>query len=202
MSGNIDFKALWQQQEVIAKPDAKEVIKKAGQLRKKARNRLLRVNSILVLSIAYYVFLGFNGHNVAITTQIGVLLSVLAFVAYLVVSNGLMMSLFKSHPETDSFAYLTELLAIRKREEFIQTRVLKLYMVVLTLGIILCMIDPVRKIDVLWGSVAYICVFAWMAFIFFYLKPRKIKRQRAEWAAVIEKLQTINDQLTQIGHLE
>lgn len=35
MSTNIDFKALWQQQDVLAKPDIKEVIKKSRQLKKR-----------------------------------------------------------------------------------------------------------------------------------------------------------------------
>jgi hypothetical protein len=64
------------------------------------------------------------------------------------------------------------------------------------------MIEPVIKMGVIWRSVAYICLFAWMAFAYFYLIPRRVKKQRAGRATITEKLQTINDQLTQTRYLE
>jgi hypothetical protein len=201
MSSNIDFKAIWQQQDVVAKPDVKEITKRSGQLRRKVRNKLLWVNGILVLATAYYIFLGFGIHT-AVTTRIGAALVILGFVAYLLVSTGLLLSLFKSHPEADSFAYLTELLAIRKKQEFIQTKVMRLYMLVLSAGISLCMIDPAKKMGVLWGSIAYIVLVAWMSFVYLYLKPRKLKKEQAEFNTVIEKLQAINNQLLLIKDME
>ena len=201
MSTNIDFKALWQQQHVDVKPDIKEVIKKARQLKKKARNKLLWTNGLLItVTIYYIVLLYWSNHQ--ITTLIGGILVIIGFVGYLVISNGLLMDLFKSHAEVDSFAYLKELLAINRKQEFVQTKVLKWYIITLSVGVTLFMIEPAIKMGVIWGSVAYICLFAWMAFAYFYLIPRKVKKQRAEWGAIIEKLQTINDQLTQTRHLE
>ena len=201
MSTNIDFKALWQQQHVDVKPDIKEVIKKARQLKKKARNKLLWTNGLLIaVTIYYIVLLCWSNHQ--ITTLIGGILVIIGFVGYLVISNGLLMDLFKSHAEVDSFAYLKELLAINRKQEFVQTKVLKWYIITLSVGVTLFMIEPAIKMGVIWGSVAYICLFAWMAFAYFYLIPRKVKKQRAEWGAIIEKLQTINDQLTQTRHLE
>ena len=201
MSTNIDFKALWQQQHVDAKPDIKEVIKKAGRLKKKARTKLLWTNGVLIaVTIYYIVFLCWSNHQ--ITTLVGGTLVIIGFVGYLVIANGLLIGLFKSHAEVDSFAYLKELLAINRKQEFVQTRVLKLYIITLSAGVTIFMVDPAIKMGVIWGSVAYICLFAWMAFAYFYLIPRKIKKQRAEWASVIEKLQTINDQLNQTRQLE
>lgn len=201
MSTNIDFKALWQQQHVDVKPDIKEVIKKARQLKKKARNKLLWTNGLLIaVTIYYIVFLCWSNHE--ITTLIGGTLVIIGFVGYLVISNGLLADLFKSHAEVDSFAYLKELLAINRKQEFVQTKVLKWYIITLSIGVTLFMMGPAIKMGVIWGSVAYICLFAWMAFAYFYLIPRKVKKQRVEWGTIIEKLQTINDQLSQTRHLE
>ena len=201
MSTNIDFKSIWQQQHVDVKPDIKEVIKKSRQLKKKARNKLLWTNGLLIaVTIYYIVLLCWSNHQ--ITTLIGGILVIIGFVGYLVISNGLLIDLFKSHSEVDSFAYLKELLAINRKQELVQTKVLKLYIITLSVGVTLFMIGPAIKMGVIWGSVAYICLFVWMAFAYFYLIPRKVKKQRAEWGAIIEKLQTINDQLTQTKHLE
>lgn len=201
MSNSIDFKAIWQQQDVVAKPDVKEVIKRSGQLKKKARNRLIWVNIVMVFATVYYFVIGFAAHTTTIT-RIGATLVMFGFVAYLLISNGLLLSLFKSHPEADSYAYLTELLSIRKKQEFIQTKVLNLYMLVLSAGVFLCMIQPAIKMGVLWGSVAYILIFGWISFVLFYLKPRRLKKERAEFNAVIEKLQAINNQLLLMKDME
>jgi len=203
MSTNIDFKAIWQQQDVVAKPDIKEVIKKSGRLKKKTRNKLLWTNGLLIAVTIYYIaFLYYGYHSSMITTIIGGLLTITGFVAYLLISNGLLLDLFKSHAEADSFAYLKELLAIKRKQELVETKVVKLYLITLSVGVALFMVEAAIKLGVIWGSVAYICLFAWMAFVYFYLIPRRVKKQRAEWSAIIEKLQTINDQLTQTRHLE
>ena len=203
MSTNIDFKAIWQQQDVVVKPDIKEVIKKSGRLKKKTRNKLLWTNGLLIaVTIYYIVFLYYGYHSSMITTVIGGLLTITGFVAYLLISNGLLLDLFKSHAEADSFAYLKELLAIKRKQEIVETKLVKLYLITLFVGVTLFMIEPVIKMGAIWGSVAYICLFAWMAFAYFYLIPRRVKKQRAEWATIIEKLQTINDQLTQTRYLE
>lgn len=203
MSTNIDFKAIWQQQDVVAKPDIKEVIKRSGRLKKKTRNKLLWTNGLLIaVTIYYIVFLYYGYHSSMITTVIGGLLTITGFVAYLLISNGLLLDLFKSHAEADSFAYLKELLAIKRKQEIVETKVVKLYLITLSVGVALFMVEAAIKMGVIWGSVAYICLFAWMAFVYFYLIPRRVKKQRAEWATIIEKLQTINDQLTQTRYLE
>jgi hypothetical protein len=202
MSSNIDFKAIWQQRDVV-RPDIKEVLKRSVQLKKSARNKLLWANGVIIAVAAYYIiFLSTNYHSNAITTSIGSLLIIIGFIAYLIVSNGLLLNLFKSHPEVDSFAYLTELVAIKKKQELVATKVVKMYLITLAAGLTLFLIEPVIKAGVIWGSVMYIFLFAWMAFVYFYIAPRKVKKQHAEWSAVIEKLQAINNQLLLIKDME
>jgi hypothetical protein len=203
MSSNIDFKAIWQQRDVVVRPDIKEVLKRAVQLKKSARNKLLWANGIIIAVTAYYIILlSTNYHSNAITTRIGGLLTIIGFMAYLIVSNGLLLNLFKSHPEVDSFSYLTELVAIKKKQELVATKVVKMYLISISAGLTLFLIEPAIKMGVTWGSVIYIFLFAWMAFVYFYIVPRKVKKQHAEWSAVIEKLQAINNQLLLIKDKE
>lgn len=156
----------------------------------------------MAVTIYYIVFLFGGYYSTTITTRIGGLLIIMGFVAYLLVSNGLLVDLFKAHSEVDSFAYLKELLIIKKKQELVETKVVKLYLITLSVGVALFMIEYTIKMGVIWGSIAYICLFAYMAFVYFYLVPQRVRKQRAEWTAIIEKLQTINDQLTQTKHLE
>jgi len=137
-----------------------------------------------------------------ITTKIGAALVILGIVFFLTVNNRLLVSLFKTKPETDTFSFLTDLLHIRKKQDFIQSRVMDLYFLFLSAGLFLYMIEFVRELGFFMSCVAYVNLLGCMAIVYFYIKPRAIKKQKAEMNAVIERLQAINDQLTMTKEME
>ncbi|GAA3988686.1 hypothetical protein [Mucilaginibacter dorajii] len=203
MSSNIDFKALWQQQEAAARPHINEVIKKAKGVKRKTRNKLLWLNLALIATILLYIFVpGFTLSTSMVTTKIGAALVILGIVFFLTLNNRLLLSLFKTKPETDTFSFLTDLLQIRKKQEFIQTRAMNLYFLFLSAGMFLYMIEFVQKMGFTLGCVAYVSLLGWLAVVYFYIKPRTVKKQKAEMNAAIERLQAINDQLTMTKELE
>lgn len=203
MSRNIDFKELWQQQEAAARPHVNDVIKKAQSVKRKTRNKLLWLNAVLLITVLLYVFVpGFTIKTGMLTTKIGAALVILGILFFLVVSDRLLISLFKTKPETDTFSFLTDLLAIRKKQDFIQTRAMNLYFLLLSTGMFLYMIEFVQKMGFTLGCVAYVSLLGWLAVVYFYIKPRTIKKQRAEINATIEKLQSINNQLTTTKQME
>jgi uncharacterized membrane protein len=203
MSSNIDFKALWQQQEAAARPHINEVIKKAKGVKRKTRNKLLWLNLALIATIVLYIFVpGFTLSTSMVTTKIGAALVILGIVFFLTVNNRLLVSLFKTKPETDTFSFLADLLHIRKKQEFIQTRAMNLYFLFLSAGLFLYMIEFVQKMGFTLGCVAYVSLLGWLAVVYFYIKPRTVKKQKAEMNAAIERLQAINDQLTMTKELE
>lgn len=203
MSSNIDFKALWQQQEAAARPHINEVIKKAKGVKRKTRNKLLWLNLALIATILLYIFVpGFTLSTSMVTTKIGAVLVILGIVFFLTVNNRLLLSLFKTRPETDTFSFLTDLLHIKKKQEFIQTRAMNLYFLFLSTGMFLYMIEFVKKMGFTLGCVAYVSLLGWLAVVYFYIKPRTVKKQKAEMNAAIERLQAINDQLTMTKELE
>jgi hypothetical protein len=202
MSGNIDFKALWQQQPDAAKPDINTVISKAIGLKRKTRNKLIWTNLTLVITGIITIIVGVNLDTRVLTTTVGIIMIIFSIVFFIVVNNGLYLNLFKSHPEADTFTYLAELVAIQKKQRFIQTKVLNLYFLFLGAGLLLYMIEFVKKMGVLWGSVAYICPFSGLVFVYFYITPKEFRRQQAEMNAAIEKVQAINDQLVTTKGME
>lgn len=195
MSNSIDFKALWQQQPAGDKPDINALIKKAKSLKQKTRNKLIWGNLVLVATIVLIITVGVNLDTHVFTTTLGIAIIVFSIVAFMVVSNGLHLSLFKSHPETDTFTYLAQLTSIQKKQQFIYGKVMKLYYLFLGLGLFLYLIEFEKKMSVLWASVTCICTFSWMTFAYFYITPRQFKRQQAELEATIARLQAINEQL-------
>lgn len=202
MSSNIDFKALWHQQPDAGKPDINTVINKAMDLKRKTRNKLIWANLTLTIIGIIVIIIGVKLDTLVLTTTAGIILIIFSIASFILVSSGLYLNLFKSHPEADTFTYLAELVAIQKKQYFIHTRVLNLYFLFLGLGLLLYMIESVKKLSVLWGSVAYICPVVCLALVYFYITPREFKMQQAEMNATIQKLQAINDQLALLKERE
>ncbi len=195
MSSNIDFKALWQQQPAAAKPNVEELIGKAQRLTRKAKNKQIRVNIMLGATIILVIVVGFFLNTRVLTTTIGIGIEVISMIYFLVVSNALYLNLFKSHPEADTYTYLVELISIQKKQEFIQTKVMRLYFIILNIGLFLYMLEPTQRMKSWHGIIIYAVLFAWMSFVYFYMLPRKFKKQQAEMNATIATLQAINEQL-------
>lgn len=202
MSSNIDFKALWQQQPDAAKPDINTVISKAMDLKRKTRSKLIWSNLTLAVISIIVIMVGINLNTHVLTTKAGIILIIFPIISFALINSGLYLNMFKSHPDADTFTYLAELVAIQKKQRFIQTKVLNLYFLFLGAGLLLYMIEFVKKIGVLWGSVAYICPLAALVFVYFYISPKEFRRQQAEMNAAIEKLQAINDQLVTTRGME
>ena len=202
MSRSIDLKALWQQQPAGDKPDINAVIKKAMDLKRKTRNKLISANVVLMFTAVFVIVIWANLDTHVFTTTIGIILIVCSIVAFVAVSSGLHRPLFKSHPEADTFTYLNQLVSMQKKQQFIQTKVMKLYFVFLSLGLFLYMMEFEQRMSVLWAGVTLICCFGWLAFAYFYLGRRQFKKQQAEISGAIAKLQAINKQLEAFDETE
>jgi len=202
MSSNIDLKALWQQQPAGDKPDINAVIKKAMSIKNKTRNKLIWTNLVLTATAIFVIVIWANLSTRIFTTTMGIILIVCSIVAFVAVSSGLHTELFKGHPEADTFTYLNELVSIQKKQQFIQTKVMRLYFVFLSLGLFLYMLEFEKKMSILWASVTLLCSFGWLAFAYFYLGRRQFKKQQAEMNGAIEKLQAINGQLANTKQME
>lgn len=202
MSRSIDLKALWQQQPAGDKPDINAVIKKAMDLKRKTKNKLLWANVVLMATAIFIIVIWANLSTRVFTTTTGIILIVCSIVAFVAVSSGLHLGLFKSHPEADTFTYLNELVSIQKKQQFIQTKVMKLYYLFLSFGLFLYMLEFERKMSVLWAAVTLLCSFGWLAFAYFYLGRRQFKKQQAEMSSAIEKLEALNGQLANSRHME
>jgi hypothetical protein len=202
MSRSIDLKALWQQQPAGNKPDINAVIKRAMILKRKTRNKLIWGNVVLIATAVFVMVIWANLSTRVLTTTIGIILIVCSIVAFVAVSSGLHRALFKSHPEADTFTYLNQLVSMQKKQQFIQTKVMKLYFVFLSLGLFLYMMEFEQRMSVIWAGVTLLCCFGWLAFAYFYLGRRQFKKQQAEITGTIAKLQAINKQLEAFNETE
>jgi len=91
--------------------------------------------------------------------------------------------------------HLASLLALKKKQQFLQTTLLNVYFIVLSVGIGLYMIEPTRHMTLFWAIVAYGITGLWILFSWLYLRPRQIKKQQTKLNDIISKFENIQTQL-------
>ena len=76
-----------------------------------------------------------------------------------------------------------------------ETTMMNLYFILLSLGIALYMYEYTQRMSTFWGIFTYAITSIWILFNWFYLRPKQIKKQRAKLDAIIAKFEMVNNQL-------
>ena len=195
MSTEMDFKALWNKQSTSDVPDTKALFTNADNLKKRTRHKLIKLNLILLVTTAIMVYMWFNIDNEHLTTRIGLILIVLAMVSYLAASNQIMPMLFKSDFEMSSQEYLNQLIRIKRKEDFLNKVMINIYFTLLSAGLALYMLQFIARMNVVWAVTYVVLSFGWIAFSWFYLRPRGIRKKGKALNDMIERLEEVNGQL-------
>lgn len=194
MEDNIDFKGLWAKQ-TVGLPDADDLFLKLHRLKRSNLKKLLLTNLALIATSVFIGFIWYYYQPQFISTKIGIVLTILAMVVYLFAYNQLLPSFRKTIPGQSNQEYLQTLMKIRTKEEFLQTKMLHVYFILLSVGICLYMIEYASMMPLLWAIVTYVLTLFWMGFCWFYLHPRTVKKQQAKLNELISKMESLTQQL-------
>jgi hypothetical protein len=194
MSNNIDFKALWSRGKASA-PDVSEIFAKADRQNRKTRNKILRGNIILSLTIVLTAFIWWYYQPQMITTKIGLILMFIAIVGFLITTNQMFPLLAKTNEETDSRQFLAQMIRIKHKQEFLNKTMLTGYYIFLSVGISLYMIEYAGQGSLTFQLLTYGITFAWIAFNWFYIRTKTINKQLKAINDIITKLEEVDKQL-------
>ncbi|MDQ6471477.1 hypothetical protein RB619_12555 [Flavobacterium sp. LHD-80] len=191
---NIDFKDLWKKQ-TVSQPDMQDLLSRVSKFKKASLRSLWMTNILLFATSAFIIFIWIYYQPQLISTKIGIVLTILAMVIYLFVSN----KLFSNYKDIDATQtnqeYLQKLILIQKKQQFLQTTMMSLYFLLLTTGICLYMYEYTSRMTVLGASLTYGITLLWILFNWFYIRPKQIKKQQDKINALIEKFEEVNNQL-------
>ncbi|RKR10674.1 hypothetical protein C8C83_2353 [Flavobacterium sp. 90] len=194
MDNNIDFKDLWKKQ-AINQSDMQDVL---GRL-KKFKNASLRsfwiLNILLFVTSAFNLFVWYYYQPKFVSSKIGITLMVLTMMIYLFVHNKLLSNYKNIETTQTNQEYLQKLILIKKKQQFLQTKMISFYFIALTTAICLYMYEYAVRMSLLGMSLTYGITLSWIAFNWFYLRPKKIKKQQSKLDSLIEKFEDINNQL-------
>ncbi|HNF48990.1 MAG TPA: hypothetical protein PLF48_06390, partial [Chitinophagales bacterium] len=91
---------------------------------------------------------------------------------------------------------LDNLLALKRKQQQLQTTILNLYFILLSSGILLYMIEPSLRMTVFWRIMSYALSIIWFLFCWFYLRPRQTKKQQSKLDELIKKYELLQSQLS------
>lgn len=193
-NNNIDFKDLWKKQ-AVNKPNIEDLLARLKQFKKASLRSLWRTNILLAATSAFIIFIWYRYQPEFISTKIGIILAILAMVMYVGVCNRV-LSTFKNIDSTQTNQeYLQQLILIRKKQQYMQSKVLSWYFVLLMAGICLYMYEYASRMTVFYALITYGITLLWIAFNWFYIRPKQIAKQQDKINGLIEKFEAINHQL-------
>ncbi|PWN59073.1 hypothetical protein [Chryseobacterium viscerum] len=194
MATNIDFKNIWKQQ-TSSKPNIEELLGKLKKFRNQNLRRLIFANIALITTSLLIIFIWYRYQPQMITTKIGIVLVILAMVIFLLAYNKMFMVFYKIDQTQSNNEYLQSLYVVKSKQKFMQTTILNLYFIMLFLGICFYMYEYTSRMTFSSSALAYAITLAWIAFNWFYLRPRTIKKQERKLNELINKFEEINNQL-------
>ncbi|MEM9052368.1 MAG: hypothetical protein AAGC47_09985 [Bacteroidota bacterium] len=193
MKDNLDLHDLWSAQTSKA-PQLEELYSSFSSLKRKKLAQLIAVNSIMVATIVFIVLIWIYFDPNLITTKIGIILSIAAILIYSIAYSRMYPKLMEINEDQSNKEFLDSMIKVKAEQKFMQTRMLQFYFVTLTVGLCLYMIEFVSMMRAPWNFVAYGALFFWVAFNWFVLLPRVIKKQNAKLDDIIERLTEVNTQ--------
>jgi hypothetical protein len=197
METNIDLKKIWNTQK-IETPKVEILYTKANKLKSRSFLRLIVVNITLLLTITFIGFIWYYYQPELITTKIGIILTILALIIFLLPFNK-QFSLFtkKKKTEHNSKEYLQKLIKLKEIQVYQQTTMLSIYFIILSLGIGLYLFEYVSKMTTTWGIITYTLTIIWFAVSWFYLRPKAITKQNAKLNNLLVEFKKLNNQLNE-----
>jgi membrane protein YdbS with pleckstrin-like domain len=193
MNQPFDFKKIWNQQTENM-PDAKEIFAKAKLFKKKNLQKLILTNIMLLLTCVFIGLVWYHYQPEWITTKIGIVVTILAMFIYLFVYNQMIPLFANASVELDTHQYLQQLLTIQRKQAFLQKTMLNLYFALLSIGISLYMLEYTARMKIIWAIVAYAITLAWIAFNWFYLRPKQMQKQQQKINELIQKMEAVKNQ--------
>jgi hypothetical protein len=191
-----ELKNMWQQAgSGNDLPDAKEVLAKVEAVRKKMIRKNIFLITTLALTFAFIAWVGFHYDFELISTRIGIIITLVAIVSGILFSTKLAKVLLKPNdPTLSNSDYLQQMISFRNSMRFMQTKGMALYFLLLSTGIILYMYEFASR-DLAFGIIAYSLTLGWIAFNWFYLRKRTIRKQEKEINEQIAALEELNSNL-------
>lgn len=191
---NINFNDLWKKQ-TVSQPDIEDLKNRLKEFKKAALKTMWKVNILLSLTSVFIVFIWIYFQPQFISTKIGIVLTILAMVMYVILYNRLSEHYRNIDTNQSNQEYLQKLILIKRKQQFMQTKGITWYFLLLIAGICLYMYEYASRMNIEFAILTYAITLLWIGFNWFYLRPKQIKKQQQKINSLIEKFEEVDRQL-------
>ena len=194
MDDNKDFRELWKKQ--TATPvSTDELLQKVKKLRRSNFLKLVFSTALFSLTSIFIIWVWVHYDPQMATTKYGIIMIILAMAIFGYSYNRQHPVLKQLEFSKSNAEYLDGLIALKRKQQHLHSTMLNLYFAMLFTGICLYLIEYTIMMSVLWAIFTYAITLSWIAFNWFYLRPRTIRKQQAKIDELINRFSEINDQL-------
>lgn len=193
MNSKDNLKELWLKQTTEA-PQIEDIFVKLTKMKRKKITVLIAVNILMAITIGVIILIWMYFEPKFITTKIGIIITVLGILIYLFAYNQTLPNLMKINEDKNTNNFLESLLKIKNRQKHLQTKMLGIYFISLSVGICLYLFEYVSMMTLPWSVIAYSLTLIWIAFNWFYLRPNIIRKENKKLDIIIEKIEKISSQ--------
>jgi hypothetical protein len=193
MDNDTNLKELWSKQ-TTAQPQTDELFSHFARIKKKNLTTIITVNISMAATIVYILFIGFYFEPKLMTTKIGIAITVLGIIIYLFFYNLLIPRLKKISENMSNTEFLQAVINLKKEKRFLQSIMLNIYFLTLTLGLSLYLFEYISLLPFPWSIFPYTFTLIWIGFNWFYLRPRIAVKQQNKLNEIIKKLEDIQKQ--------
>lgn len=197
MKSDIDVKELWIKQTVPAISQV-ELFKKIENFKRQRKRRAIILNAILLFTIFFVLFIWVYFQPQLMSTKIGIVLTVLSIGIVCVFHFRLFAVYKKADENVSNLDYINNLLVIKNKEYFMQTKIMASYFILLFVGIGLYMYEYTLGRSVIFSVVAYLALFVWVVINWFLLRPGIIKNNRQNIDDLLKQMERIKSQLDEL----
>ena len=189
-NNEINLSGIWKKQTSIS-PDFQDLMKRIKAYKKESDVKRWISNISLALTCIVLISIWILYDSETILPNLGISLIILAIAISLIKFNQFYIGFEDLDKSLDNQSYLNVLLEIQKKQHAIQTNFMNIYFILLTLGLIIYMYEFASRMTMIYGITAYGLTLAWIAFVWFYLKPKMAKKQNLKLMQYINSIENI-----------
>ena len=120
-------------------------------------------------------------------------------VMYLLVHSSMLPLLRHVDSDINNSEYLQLLLALKKKQRFLDTAILSMYFFLLSAGLSLYLFEYVSRMTLLWGTLTYSITIGFIGVHWFIFRPRAVRKQQEKINLLIRACEGVRNQLDDLS---
>lgn len=190
MDNHINLKELWSG-EGIESPQIEELFLAVANIKRKKRTTLLAMNIVMLATIGFIMYIWLHFKPTLVTTKIGIVLTIVGITIYVLAYNRLLPLLKKYNENQSNNEFLQAMIHLKEQQKFLQTTMLQVYFITLSMGLCLYLYEYVSQMPFPWSVLVYVLTLTWIGFNWFYLRPRIVRKEQNRLDKIIKNFEAI-----------